>query len=193
FNPCPEAITESVESGERPAGLRRLAEVLFLGEPQAPARGFLGSNPVAGAPGSPDPSPATSPPGPEGLHLIEAPGELGEARLVARQVRTLLTDGTPPDRIIVTARHLPPHAVELLREVFDEYAVPHEAEGGDPLARVPAVAFLLRAWRLPEDDWPFAPLAAVLRSTYFRPGWPQVQAAPEVPAEAEALLRAHGD
>src|SRR5206468_3407161 len=48
-------------------------------------------------------------------------------------------------------------------------------------------------WRLPEDDWPFAPLAAVLRSTYFRPGWPEVQADPEVPAKAEALLRMLGE
>jgi ATP-dependent helicase/DNAse subunit B len=191
FNTGPDVETASVEAGERPAGLRHLARVLFRSNP------------------TPDPSPEkggepdSSPPsrrgkgvgglGPSGLHLIEAPGELGEARLVTRQIRTLLADDVPPDRIIVTARHLPPATVELFREVFDEYAVPHEAEGADPLARVAAVAFLLRAWPLPEDDWPFGPLAAVLRSGYFRPNWPEVQADPEVPAKAEALLRMLGE
>src|SRR5439155_21621220 len=86
-----------------------------------------------------------------------------------------------------------PPTAELFREVFDEYAVPHEAEGADQLARVPAVAFLLRAWRLADADWPFAGVAAVLRSTYFRPTWPEVQADPEVPAKAEALLRMLGE
>jgi ATP-dependent helicase/DNAse subunit B len=170
FNPGPEVRTERVEPGEQTAGLRHLAAALFA-------------------------VPSTTPPphNPTGLQLTEAPGELGEARLVARQIRTLLADGVAPDRVIVTARHLPPAAVELFREVFDEYAVPHEAEGADPLARVPAVALLLRAWRLPEDDWPFAAVAAVLRSTFFRPNWPEVQADPEVPAKAEALLRMLGE
>ena len=172
FNAGPEVETQRVDAADRPEGLRRLAEELFRAS---------GDLTVAARPD------------PAGLHLVEAPGELGEARLVARQVRALLADGVPPDRIIVTARHLPPAAVELLREVFDEYAVPHEAEGADPLARVPAVAFLLRAWRLPEGDWPFAAVAAVLRSTYFRPNWPEVRADPEVPAKAETLLRMLGE
>jgi RecB family exonuclease/superfamily I DNA/RNA helicase len=170
FNPAPEVETEQVEATERPAGLRRLLQSLFRDE--------LGLD----APGSP-----------VGLHLIEAPGQLGEVRLVARRVRTLLAGGAAADRVLVTARRLDPPTIELFREVFDEYAVSHEVEGADPLSRVPAVAFLLRAWRLADADWPFPGLAAVLRSTYFRPNWPELRSDPEVPAKAEALLRMLGE
>ena len=165
FNPGPEVVTECV------------------GEPGGVSRRVVS-----------DITRRLTPPGSPGkLHLIEAPGALGEARLVARQVRTLLAEGTPPDRVLVAARHLPPTTVELLREVFDEYAIPHDAEGAEPLARVPAVAFLLRAWRLHDDDWPFAPVAVVLRSTFFRPNWPEVRDDPELPAKAETLLRMLGE
>ena len=97
------------------------------------------------------------------------------------------------DRILVTASRFDPATVELFREVFDEYAIPHDAEGADPLARVPAVAFLVRAWRLAIDEWPFASVAAVLRSAYFRPNWPEVRDDPEVPAKSETLLRMLGE
>ncbi|MDB5312447.1 MAG: hypothetical protein JWO38_6649 [Gemmataceae bacterium] len=199
FNPDPDVETGHVEpDAEQPAGLRQLGARLFRGNP-------FTRNP------SPGPSPekggendsVLAPPsllgkgagalGSAGLHLIEAPGELGEARLVARQIRTLLADGVSPDRILVAVRHLRPATVDLFREVFDDYAVPHDVEGADPLARVPAVAFLLRAWQLAADDWPFAPVAAVLRSTYFRPSWPEAQADPEIPAKAETLLRMLGE
>jgi ATP-dependent helicase/nuclease subunit B len=128
-----------------------------------------------------------------GLHLIEAPGELGEARLVARQIRTLLASGTPAGRILIATRNLTRTTAELYREVLNEYAIPHDIEGADALNRIPAVAFLLQAWRLPSEDWPFASVAAVLRSTYFRPKWPEVQSDPEVPARAETLLRMLGE
>jgi ATP-dependent helicase/nuclease subunit B len=200
FNPGPEVETEQVESDpERPAGLVRLASRLFLPSPLAgeggsrsePGEGSVSKNPSPAA--APLPAPARGEGDSAGLHLIEAPGAIGEARLVARQVRTLLAGGVPLDCIIVTARRLDPPAVELLREVFDEYAIPHDAAGADPLSRVGAVAFLLRAWRLADEGWPFAPVAAVLRSSYFHPAWPEVQADPEVPAKAEALLRMLGE
>ena len=98
------------------------------------------------------------------LCLIAAPGELGEARLVARHIRALLAIDSRPDRVLVVARHFKPGAIDLFREVFDEYGIPHDAEGADTLGRAPAVAFLLRAWRLPDDDWEFASVAAILRS-----------------------------
>jgi ATP-dependent helicase/nuclease subunit B len=127
-----------------------------------------------------------------GLFCIEAPGPLGEARLVARQVKALLLEGAPPDDVLLAARDLAPYA-DLLREVFDEYGVPLEVEGTDPLTRSPAVALLLRAARLPEDGWPFAPVTALLRHTYFRPDWPEARADAQVPLRAEALLRLLGE
>jgi ATP-dependent helicase/nuclease subunit B len=176
FDSAPEVTTETVEvSHAKPGGVRHLANTLFRQLSSSEADG------------------SSNPPDPTGLHLIEAPGDVGEARLVARQIRSLLACATHPNRILVTARHLRPAAVELLREVFDEYAIPHAVAGADPLARIPAVAFLLRAWRLADEGWPFAPVAAVLRSGYFRPNWPEVQTDPEVPAKAETLLRMLGE
>ena len=55
-----------------------------------------------------------------------------------------------------------------------------EVEGSDPLLRQPAVAFLLRALRLPEDDFPFAGVTATLRHTFFRPDWPETDGAPDI-------------
>ena len=127
------------------------------------------------------------------VHLIEAAGELGEARLVARHIRGLLAQGIRPERVLVTARRLSPATIDLFQEVFDEYDIPHDAEGTNTLGRAPAVAFLLRAWRLPAEGWDFAQVVSVLRSSYFRPNWPEVRQDPAVAVRAEALLRMLGE
>jgi ATP-dependent helicase/DNAse subunit B len=127
----------------------------------------------------------------DGLLLIEAPGMLGEVRLVAREVKTLLLQGTAADDILLTARDPLPYA-DLVREVFAEYGLPLDVEGAEPLSRNPAVAALLRALRVPEDGWPFAAVTALLRGSYFRPDWPEAREAPDVPRLAEALLRLLG-
>ncbi|HKI31877.1 MAG TPA: PD-(D/E)XK nuclease family protein [Gemmataceae bacterium] len=127
----------------------------------------------------------------DGLLLLEAPGMLGEVRLVAREVKALLLQGTPADEVLLIARELVPYA-DLVREVFAEYGVPLDVEGAEPLARNPAVAALLRALRVPEDGWPFAAVTALLRSGYFRPDWPETQETPDVAQRAEALLRLLG-
>jgi ATP-dependent helicase/DNAse subunit B len=128
----------------------------------------------------------------EGLLCIEAPGLLGEARLVARHVKALLLEGTPAEDVVVTMRDLVPYA-DLLREVFGEYGIPVDAEGTEPLLRSPAVSTLLRALRLPDDGWPFAAVTALLRSGYFRPDWPETHQDPEVAQHAEVLLRLLGE
>ena len=56
---------------------------------------------------------------------MEAPGALGEARLVARRICTLLADGVSADKIVVTARNVFPK-MDLLGEVFAEYSIPVE-------------------------------------------------------------------
>jgi ATP-dependent helicase/DNAse subunit B len=128
----------------------------------------------------------------DGLALIEAPGLLGEVRLVARRIKTLLLEGVAAGDILVTAREIGPYA-DLLREVLSEHAVPFELEGSDSLLGQPAVALLLRALRLPEEDFPFASVTALLRSTLFRPDWPEAAGSADVPARAEALLRLLGE
>jgi ATP-dependent helicase/DNAse subunit B len=128
----------------------------------------------------------------DGIACIEAPGMVGEARLVARQIRVLLLLGERPDDILVVLRDVLPYA-DLLREVFTEYAIPLDVEGTEPLLRNPAVATLLRALRLPDEDWPFAAVTALLRSGYFRPDWPATRACPEIAQLSEALLRLLGE
>jgi ATP-dependent helicase/DNAse subunit B len=127
----------------------------------------------------------------DGLLLIEAPGMLGEVRLVAREVKSLLLRGTAADEILLTTRDLAPYA-DLVREVFAEYGIPLDVEGAEPLARNPAVSALLRALRVPEDGWPFAGVTALLRSGYFRPDWPEAREPADVAQRAEALLRLLG-
>lgn len=123
----------------------------------------------------------------EGLMLLEGPGLLGEARLVARQIKALLLQGVPAGAILVTARDLVPYA-DLLREVFAEYGIPVDVEGVDALHHHAPVRVLLRALRLPDEDWPFAGVTALLRSGYFSPTWPEAAAA-DTAAQAEVLLR----
>src|SRR5205807_1084051 len=92
------------------------------------------------------------------------------------------------DDVLVTVRDLAPYA-DLVREVFAEYAIPTDVEGAEPLHRNPALATLLRALRLPDEDWPFAAVTALLRSSYFRPAWPETRADPDLAQHGEALLR----
>jgi ATP-dependent helicase/nuclease subunit B len=125
----------------------------------------------------------------DGMELIEAPGELGEARLIARRIRSLIATGTRPDDILVTVRDLG-RSADLLDEVFAEYGMPVEIDGDVPLMRNPAVATLVRAIRLADEDFPFAGLTALLRSTYFRPAWPEADI--ETILRTERLLRLLG-
>lgn len=125
-----------------------------------------------------------------GVELIEAPGELGEARLVARRIRTALNAGLAPSRVVVAVRDLS-GAAELLADVFAEYGIPTHIAGDEPLAQVPVVASLVRAAQLAELGWPFADVTALLRSNYFRPAWPT--ATTDIVAQAEILLRLLGE
>jgi ATP-dependent helicase/nuclease subunit B len=127
----------------------------------------------------------------DGIQCIEAPGPVGEARLVAREIRLLLDRGVKPDAILVSLRDLAGSA-ELLREVFTEYQIPIDIEGAEPLHRNPAIAMLLRTLRLQDEDWPFAATTAVLRNGYFRPNWPEAVADCEIAQHSEALLRLLG-
>jgi ATP-dependent helicase/DNAse subunit B len=128
----------------------------------------------------------------EGLFLIEAPGVVGEVRLVARQIKSLLLEGQRAEHILVTMRDVLPYA-DLVREVFDEYGIPLDVEGAEPLIRNPVVATLLRALRLPDDEWPFAAVTALLRSDYFRPDWTESHGRPNLAQHAEVLLRLLGE
>jgi ATP-dependent helicase/nuclease subunit B len=171
LNPAVERLTLPAPAGAepRPVGLVHLERQLFR-----PVRAVIpGENA-------------------EGVACIEAPGAVGETRLVARRIKTLMLEGVPPDDVLVALRDIVPYA-DLVREIFAEYAIPVDVEGTDALLRNPAVAALLRTLRLPDEDWPFAAVTALLRSTYFAPDWPETRDCPEVAQHAEALLRLLGE
>ncbi len=127
-----------------------------------------------------------------GLAVIEAPGRLGEVRLVLRAVKERLDAGIPAGAVLLVVRDLDDYA-DLLAEVAAEYAIPLDIEGIEPLPRVGSIAALLRALRLPLDDWPFAGVTALLRSGYLDPHLPEVLGDPEVIAWSEVLLRLLGE
>jgi ATP-dependent helicase/DNAse subunit B len=128
----------------------------------------------------------------EGICCLEAPGVLGEARMVARRIKELLLEGVTPEEIVVTMREVGPY-VDRLQEVFEEYGISVDIEGHESLLHAPPVALLLRALRLPEDDWPFAGVTALLRNNYCMPRWPENAADPEMLDKTEALLRLLGE
>ena len=82
-----------------------------------------------------------------GLSLIEAPGPIGELRLVARRIRSLLTAGVRPESIVVTERDLA-NSADLVDEVFADYGLPVEIDVSAEARRNPAAATLLRAMRV---------------------------------------------
>jgi ATP-dependent helicase/nuclease subunit B len=158
-------LAEAGRGAHRPAGLAHIERQLFQ-----PLRAVQKSDDA------------------DGVVCFEAPGRVGEARMVARAVKTLLLSGVSADDVLVTARDLVPYA-DLIREVFSEYGIPVDVEGAESLWHNGAVATLLRALRLPEEGWSFGPVTALLRSSYFRPEWPETEAIPHVAEHAEVLLR----
>ena len=127
-----------------------------------------------------------------GIALVEAPGVVGEVRRIARRIKSLLLEGVRPEQIILTARDLT-HYADLASGVFDDYGVPVDVEGDEPLTRNTAVSVLFRAVRLAEDDWPFAGVTALLRNSFFQPAWQEVCGRSAMPLRAEALLRLLGE
>ena len=126
-------------------------------------------------------------------HLIEAPGELGEARLVARRIRALLVDDVQPGRVLVVARHFTPAAIESLPGTVRRIRNTARCRGREHAWPCTGSRVPLAPGGCPMRAGSFAAVAAVLRSTYFRPNWPELQADPEMPAKAEALLRMLGE
>lgn len=120
------------------------------------------------------------------LSLIEAPGTVGECRLVARTVRERIDRGAAPSSILVSARSLATYD-SLLAETFDDYAIPTSQVRHLTFDRVPVVIALLQAAQLPDHGWPIGEVAAVLRASWFL-GFAGSDAYPELPLLADWLL-----
>ncbi|MBA2226895.1 PD-(D/E)XK nuclease family protein [Thermogemmata fonticola] len=126
---------------------------------------------------------------PAQLRLIEAAGALGEARLIARQVRHWLDQGVPAERILLATRDSQGRLAELYDEVAQEYAVPLAVDRRLPLIRHPVVGFFLLALHVAARHWRFRDVTALLRHSYFRPAWDEND---EQRYAAEAFLRRLG-
>jgi ATP-dependent helicase/nuclease subunit B len=124
----------------------------------------------------------------DGLLVIEGPGIVGEVRMVARAIKTQLNAGIPAESILVAIRNLSTYA-DLIDETFVEYGIPFELDAALSLSRVPVVAGLLKATAIAYGGYQFADVSALLRSTLFRPGWPELVADSESPLAADMLLR----
>jgi ATP-dependent helicase/DNAse subunit B len=122
-----------------------------------------------------------------GVAFIDGPGVVGECRMVARAIVRRLRDGTPPERILVTARSLTGYEL-ILPETLSEYGIPFAMDRRTRFDRIPAIVAALRAARLPEQSWPFGGVAALLRCGWFRPSWPEFDGERRA-LEADLLLR----
>lgn len=127
-----------------------------------------------------------------GVERIQAPESLGEARLVAKQVRQKILNGSRPERIVVAARRWD-SLIEIFRDVFRDTDIPLSCSQPLPLSRHPAARFLRTAWLMPDEGFPFASVAAILRSNWFRPYWREFQQKPELAGLTEDLLRELGE
>lgn len=124
------------------------------------------------------------------VHLIKAPGLIGEARLIARRIVSQFKQGTLPEQIVITARDIGGLA-DVLTDVFADYRIPFAHEAFPKLATNPAVRTLLWAGQIQANGFRFADVTALLRNNYFRPNWKSAQ--DDIPRHAETLFRQLGE
>jgi ATP-dependent helicase/nuclease subunit B len=98
--------------------------------------------------------------------LVAAPDRAREVRAIARAVKRLLLDGTPPQAIGVLFRRLEPYQT-LVREIFAEFAIPFHIEQGMTLLSNPLIAALVNLLTLSANDFPWRDTRDALHSPYF--------------------------
>lgn len=112
--------------------------------------------------------------GPGELSVVHAPGAEAEHRAIARMVRRLVDDGTPPERIAIAPRALEPHAAALA-EALIERGVPVHARRGSAASSAPPVRWVRDALDAASRGWTRDAAARLLGSSY-----------------AAAILESHG-
>lgn len=99
------------------------------------------------------------------LSAFSAPTARDEAKLIARRVKALISDGVAPELICITFRDLAADT-EALVEALSELNVPARARLGVPLLASPVGRLAVALLHLVEDDFPADDVAAVLESRY---------------------------
>ncbi|HEX8440509.1 PD-(D/E)XK nuclease family protein [Archangium sp.] len=125
----------------------------------------------------------------EGLRMWSAGAARDEARLIARDVRRLVSDGVPPGSIAVAWRDLGPE-VRWVADAFAELGVPVRLPWGEPLALTGPVRLALDLPLLVEDGFPAERVAELVSSRYA----PALsRGAPEAPATLLTLAAVRDD
>lgn len=123
---------------------------------------------------------------PDGLTFLGAPLGEGSGRVLADRVRTLLAEGEDPEEILVLFRRWDEHAA-LVHQTIRAWGLPVASASARRLATEPAVAALLRALRIPLDDWDADRLVRLLRNGLLRPDWPEARTPLALARTATAL------
>lgn len=124
----------------------------------------------------------------DGLVVLEAPGMIGEVRMVARAIKSQINSGVAPESIVVAIRQMSSYA-GLMDETFADYDIPFALDATLPLSLVPVVAGLFKAAAIARHGFQFSDISDMLRNTLFRPDCPELTADPELPLAADLLLR----
>jgi RecB family exonuclease len=166
----------------RPAGLRWVEQSLFRQV-----------GPWAEADAEPaGPRPALSPARvavSQGLTIRGAPQGEAAGRLLAREVRGLLDRGVDPEEILILFPSWSEQA-EVALEVLHAWGIPVHAEPIRPLSADPAVAALVLAVGLPNEDWATDRLIRLLRHGRVCPDWPGADSL-SLAAAASVLKTSH--
>jgi RecB family exonuclease len=111
---------------------------------------------------------APAPPweGPPAVAVLSAANPLEEAREIARRVRDLLDDGTPPETVAVAVRH--PEDAAPLVAALERYGVPVRARRGVPLAACPIAALAQRLATLRADGFDREAVEGILSAGHPR-------------------------
>lgn len=108
-----------------------------------------------------------------GLAVLSCVRQAGEIETVAKRVKRLLIDGTPPDDIVVAFRTLDGIA-DFVRTSFVAAGIPAAVDLGPAITSTGAVRFLFALLDLERDDWAFPHLMGVLNSALLQPDWPAI-------------------
>ncbi|WP_257456243.1 PD-(D/E)XK nuclease family protein [Archangium lipolyticum] len=125
----------------------------------------------------------------EGLRMWSAGTARDEARLIARDVRRLVSEGVSPGNIVVAWRDLGAEA-RWVADAFSELGVPVRLPWGEPLALAGPVRLALDLPLLVEDGFPAERVAELVSSRYA----PILsRGAPEAPATLLTLAAVRDD
>ncbi|MGC1276479.1 MAG: PD-(D/E)XK nuclease family protein [Planctomycetaceae bacterium] len=108
-----------------------------------------------------------------GLAVLSCVRPAGEIETVAKRVKRLLVDGTPPDDVVVAFRTLDGIA-DFVRSTFSAAGIPAAVDVGPAITSTGAVRFLFALLDLERDDWAYPQLTGVLNSVLLQPDWPSI-------------------